>query len=85
LCELLNENVFISKENITLNYDFNSRQTDYYLNAGKYLDLIYDEKIDDTLGGSLTEKGVKLFELSIKERQIEFIKYILSHKVYNEV
>lgn len=85
LCELLNENDFISKENITQNYDFNTRQTDYYLNAGKYLGLICDDKRDNELGGILTEKGRKIFELSIKERQIEFIKVILSHKVYNEV
>jgi len=85
LCELLYDNEFISKENITQNYDFNSRQTDYYLNAGKYLGLICDEKRDGDLGGILTEKGKNIFELSIKERQIEFIKAILSHKVYNEV
>lgn len=85
LCELLNENEFISKENITQNYDFNSRQTDYYLNAGKYLGLVSDYKKDEELGGVLTENGNNIFNLSIKERQIEFIKAILSHKVYNEV
>lgn len=85
LCELLNENEFISKENITQNYDFNSRQTDYYLNAGKYLGLICDDKRDNELGGVLTKKAYDIFKLSIKERQVEFIKVILSHKVYNEV
>src|SRR5690606_7447824 len=40
LCELLSQKDFLSKEDITVNYDFDSRQTDYYLNAAKYLGLI---------------------------------------------
>ncbi len=83
LCELLNDNEFISKDNITQNYDFNFRQTDYYLNAGKYLGLISDEKRDDEIGGVLTEKGLNIFKLSIKERQVEFIKQTLSHRIFN--
>lgn len=33
LCELLKQQGFISKEDITSNYDFDHRQTDYYSNA----------------------------------------------------
>lgn len=75
----------MTKNDITQNYDFDSRQTDYYLNAGKYLDIICDDKKENLRGAKLTEKGVKMFDFSIKERQIEFIKSILSHKVFNLV
>lgn len=49
LCELLKQREFISKEDITQNYDFYSRQTDYYTNAGRYLGLITTGR--DTLTG----------------------------------
>lgn len=53
------------------------------MNAGKYLDLICNDKKENLIGAKLTEKGKKIFKLSIKERQVEFIKSILSHKVFN--
>ncbi|KAK3604818.1 hypothetical protein CHS0354_000480 [Potamilus streckersoni] len=49
LCELLKQKEFISKEDITQNYDFDARQTDYYSNAGKYLGIIDTGK--DSLTG----------------------------------
>ena len=39
LCELLYKNE-MTKEEITVNYDFNPRQTNYYTDAGRYLGLI---------------------------------------------
>lgn len=35
LCELLKQKSTLTKEEITQNYDFDARQTDYYSNAGK--------------------------------------------------
>src|SRR5690606_25687092 len=35
LCELLKQKEFLSNEEITHNYDFHTRQTSYYSNAGK--------------------------------------------------
>ena len=36
-CELLNESE-LTKDEITSNYDFDPRQTNYYTDAGRYLD-----------------------------------------------
>jgi hypothetical protein len=82
LCELLKQKGTLTKEEITQNYDFDSRQTDYYSNAGKYLGLIDWIKEEDTTICKLTMKAENLFSLSIFDRQIEFIKLILSHSVF---
>lgn len=84
MCELLKEKDFIPKEEITQNYDFDSRQTDYYSNAGRYLGLLDFGRENGQIGCFLTKKGKQIFSLSIVERQIEFVKLILSHSVFNK-
>ena len=84
LCELLNQKEFLSKEEITQNYDFDSRQTDYYSNAGKYLGLIETGRDLITLhtGCFLTPKGKQIFTLNFVDRQKEFVKLIISHSAF---
>lgn len=84
LCELLKQRGLISKEDLTLEYDFDKRQTDYYSNAGKYLGLIDNKPENGQTYCFMTDEGYKLFEKSIFERQIEFIKLILSHSVFKQ-
>ena len=86
LCELLNQKEFISKEEITQNYDFDSRQTDYYTNAGKYLGLINTGKDRSTgqTGSFLTTQGKQIFNLSLIERQKEFVRLIVSHTAFKQ-
>jgi hypothetical protein len=84
LCELLKQKGFITKEDITQNYDFDARQTDYYTNAGKYLGLIDIGRENNEIGCYLTNKGKRVFNLSIFARQIEFVKLILSHSVFKK-
>ncbi|MCD8103043.1 MAG: transcriptional regulator [Alistipes sp.] len=84
LCELLNRRAFISKDEITQNYDFDQRQTDYYSNAGKYLGLIENCRENEMSGCRLTPKGRDLFSKPIVERQLEFVKSIVSYQVFNE-
>ncbi|MDD2637145.1 MAG: transcriptional regulator [Bacteroidales bacterium] len=85
LCELLKQKSFLSKEEITQNYDFDSRQTDYYSNAGKYLGLIEFGKDDNTgqIGCFLSRTGQQVFNFNLIDRQQEFVKLITSHKVFN--
>jgi hypothetical protein len=83
LCELLNEKYTLSKEQVTQNYNFTPRQADYYFNAGKYLGLLQRKKEDGTTIFCLTQEGADLFNLSIFNRQIKFIKLILSHRIFN--
>jgi hypothetical protein len=84
LCELLKQRGFLSKEEITQNYDFDSRQTDYYSNAAKYLGLIENERENNQVGCVLTKVGLRIFSLSIVERQLEFVKLILSHGAFKD-
>ncbi len=77
LCELLNEQA-LNKEEITLQYDFTSRQTDYYINAARYLGLV--ELYHSAC--RLSAMGEKFFTLKFKERQLAFCKAILAHKVF---
>lgn len=82
LCELLKPKGFISKEDITHNYDFDHRQTDYYSNAAKYLGLIETRCENQQIGCALTEDGIRMFNLPIVERQLEFVRLILSRAAF---
>lgn len=83
ICEQLKERKFLSKAEITENYDFESRQADYYSNATRYLELA--EKCKNSagvVGIRLSSIGQHIFNLTIEKRQVEFIKQILSHSVF---
>lgn len=86
LCELLKQKEFITKEEITQNYDFDARQTDYYSNAGKYLGLIEVGKdpLSGQVGCYLTEKGKQVFNVNLIDRQKEFVKLIVSHSAFKQ-
>ena len=80
------EKDFLSKEEITENYDFVSRQTDYYSNAGKYLGLINTEKDPATnqIGCYLTDIGKEILTTDLADRQVLYIRQILSYQVFNK-
>ncbi len=78
LMELLRERE-LTKEDITINYAFDKRQTDYYVNAGKYLNLL--KECDSTI--ILTDKGNEILSCTYRERQLKLVKQILSHNVFN--
>lgn len=84
LCELLYENNSLAKEQITEKYDFDSRQTNYYTDAGRYLGLIEKSRVDNNIMFSLTRSGKEVFQTPISERQKKFIQLILSHSVFNK-
>lgn len=86
LCELLFEKNFLSKEEITENYDFVKRQTDYYTNAAKYLGLIevYRDEVTNQIGCCLTDSGKKILTTNLIKRQKLFIQKILSFQVFNK-
>ena len=84
LIELLNEKP-MSKQDITSEYAFDERQTNYYTDAGRYLGLI--DKIRDSDGiilFQLSALGRRVMELEYKERQLAIVSQILAHKVFNE-
>lgn len=83
LCELL-QNSEKDKQSITENYEFVERQTNYYTDASIYLGLVTKsgkrKKIFE-----LTDLGKRILSLNYKSRQLEFVKLILSHKVFHMV
>lgn len=74
----------LTKEEITENYQFDVRQTDYYTNAGRYLGLI--DKSMDTITKEvifqLTDEARKILIQNHKQRYLSLIKMILSHEVF---
>ncbi len=85
LIELLNENN-MTKQEITVKYAFDERQTNYYTDAGRYLGLIdkfYDD--DRNIVFSLSEKGRSIMGLEYRDRQLSLVSHILRHKVFNDV
>ncbi len=80
LCEIL-QTCELTKEEITENYAFDKRQTAYYANSAVYLDLI--ELNSDYY--QLSKIGKKIFSLSLRERQLEFCRIILSHEIFNYI
>ncbi|BAW16885.1 hypothetical protein SITYG_09020 [Streptococcus intermedius] len=81
LLENMYENPMTSAEIVEL-MQFTSRQRDYYFNAGKYLGLFQKIKEDKVLKYELTNIGVSVFKKSYKERQLELVKLILSHRIF---
>ena len=84
LLELLYEHP-MTRQEITEHYLFKSRQTNYYADAGRYLDLI--EKEEPSKRGSpyrLTKTGKRIMGLEYKQRQLALAKQILKYKVFNE-
>lgn len=84
LCELLNESE-LTRDEITANYDFDVRQTNYYTDAGRYLGLIKKRSENREIIFSLTEEGKGLLRLKYKPRQLKLVELILSHQVFKEV
>lgn len=84
LIELLNEKS-MSKQDITSEYAFNERQTNYYTDAGRYLGLIDKScDTDGTILFRLSALGRHIMKLEYKERQLAIVSQILAHRVFNE-
>ena len=83
LMELLKEKE-LTKQQITSKYSFDERQTNYYTDAGRYLEFIEKEHREGSIVFHLTMQGLHVMELGYRERQIALATQILKHKVFNE-
>lgn len=84
LIELLYEKP-MTKQDITSEYAFDDRQTNYYTDAGRYLGLI--DKGHDENGSilfQLSARGRHILGLEYKERQLAIVTQILMHRVFSE-
>ena len=85
ICELLYLNKYLTREEITTNYDFDIRQTNYYTDACRYLGLVNKSKNElNEVNYCLTRKGLELFSLNIKKRNLAFVRIILEKKAFYE-
>ena len=83
LCELLAQGG-MTRDNITLNFAFDPRQTNYYTDAGRYLGLIDKRRENSEILFSLTGQGRKVIHSKYKARQLRFVEAVLRHRVFNE-
>ena len=84
LIELLYEKP-MTKQDITSEYDFDERKTNYYTDAGRYLGLIDKCHDDDrNILFQLSPQGRYIMGLEYKARQLAIVSQILSHKVFRE-
>lgn len=85
LTELLKQNGSLYKSDITENYDFDERQTNYYTDAARYLGLVTKRTVDKSIEFALTKEGESLFAKNIYDRQLELVKLIVAHQVFRDV
>lgn len=83
LCELLLDEPR-TKSDITENYAFDERQTNYYTDAARYLGVVSKNRNDGNIVFELTEMGRRILNLRYKQRQLEFAKLILEHEAFYE-
>jgi len=81
ICELLNEQE-LSRNDVTELYAFDGRQTNYYTDAARYLDLLEKKKDGLTPFYTLSDKGKRILSLNFKQRQLAYCDCILSHKAF---
>lgn len=81
LCELLYQNN-MTKDDITMNYDFDPRQTNYYSDAARYLGVVNKKREKGNIEFFLNDEGQAIFKLRYKARQLKFVELILKHKPF---
>lgn len=89
LLEILQKNNETT-ESIAEIMQFELRQSDYYFNAGKYLNLFEKHQTVDEVEGfiveiRLTPLGKELVNMKYKPRQLKLVELILEHKIFNEL
>jgi len=83
ICELL-FNTTMDRDEVTEEYAFDIRQTNYYTDACRYLGLVEKDKKGIKVMYRLTSKGKLIMSMSRRQRQLEFCKSMLEHKAFNE-
>ena len=73
----------MSRDDVTDEYAFDMRQTNYYTDAARYLGLV-DKKYDGRKPiYSLSEFGHRLMKLNYKQRQLVYANVFLSTRCFS--
>lgn len=74
-----------AKQEITTIYDFNERQTGYYVDAGRYLGIIEKQRNENgQICFQLSPLGQHIMALEYQKRQLSIVEQILKHHVFNK-
>ena len=85
LGRLYNANESLSKDEITLIYAFNERQTNYYVTAAIYLGLVKrEQKAKQDVIYSLSKHGYFVMSQHPQKRNIELLRSILQHRIFHD-
>ena len=85
LGRLYNANEFLSKDEITLIYAFNERQTNYYVSAAIYLGLVTRrQKVKQERTYYLSKHGYFVMSQHPQKRNIELVRCILQHQIFHD-
>lgn len=83
LTRLAAVNGILTQDEVTTNYAFDLRQTQYYTNAARYLGLVERlENDEDGVYYSLTTHGTQLMNKAPKARNLSLVETILSRRVF---
>lgn len=86
LISLLADKNELLPEEITSNYAFVPRQTEYYTNGAKYLGLLEKVKNEnDEIVFQLTDLGKQIMSKRHKDKSLGIVKQILKHEAFNKV
>lgn len=66
-------------------FGFKERQSDYYFNAGRYLGLMEKRTGEEGVKAHITPAGRRLLKMRYKERQLEYVRLILEHRIFHEL
>lgn len=84
ICELLNSQE-LSREQVTEEYAFDIRQTNYYTDAARYLGLLEKHHEDGRKPKYfLSTLGKRIMNLNYRQRQLAFCELILQHRAFKE-
>jgi len=83
ICELLSDQE-LSRNDVTEQYAFDVRQTNYYTDAARYLGLIEKKKDKRMPIYTLSEAGRRILSLNFKQRQLAYCNCILSHQAFRD-
>ena len=74
----------LTKEEITANYQFNQRQTNYYTNAARYLGFVekYKDRNTKEINFKLTDETTEYLKKRHKIKILYFIRKILQYEVF---
>jgi len=75
----------LSQEDITTNYAFDLRQTQYYADAARYLGLLGKDRTPEGVNYSLTHTGISIMTRRPAARNLALAEAILAHSVFNKI